>query len=144
VKTIDDLIAYIEHRFPAVVGLPASRCQTGDQYVVLGAEAPGQNIEGYEPGVIREGFARDLAFDEETAVMQALIAFDNYAAGKRGTVYWRHPHKAELGVSTEELVSLETLETRPRERSLYSVWLRLVISDKPVLYETIEQLPDAA
>lgn len=125
-KTLAELQAYIASRFPVVEGLPTALCQTGEPYVVLWF---GDGDVWSGPGVLPEGSRAVLAFDEETAVNCARAAFDSYADDKAGTLYLRKP------------ITLETANVpqwdgqRKRDWPLrYRVYLRLVISDKPVVF----------
>jgi hypothetical protein len=126
-KTVEELRAYIASRFPIVAGFACAFANTGEPYVVLGHETVDMPIG--LPGVVRDGYRCELAFDEETAVMSALIAFQAYAEGKRGTVYLRVP------------IKLESADIEGSAR--YVVYMRLLISDRPA-YETIEAMNERA
>jgi hypothetical protein len=139
VKTVQDLIASIEARYPCVPGLWAPVCQTGDAYVNLGepradCTMPSNRI----PGTCPDGTGRDLAFDVETALYQALICFENYAADwherhpeAKPTLYWRYERKMVLQ------------ETPGRRKRRCYVRCRLVLSDKPIIYADVGALSAA-
>lgn len=102
-----DLVAELESRYPCVQGLHRARCQTGEPYVVIGAEwrrlgeehrPKGEHI----PGTVRE-CVRSISYgDEDTACQQTLVAFNAYEAHWRTqpqpdvppVLYWRYdtPH----------------------------------------------------
>ncbi len=91
------LLAYCESRWP--VGTPTTRMLsvTGEKYTELGI-----------PWC--EGFAT-----AEQARLAAQAAFDKYAEGKSGTLYWRVPPEIAYGAKQKK----------------FAYYLRLLISDKP-------------
>ena len=126
-KTVAELIAYIEKSYPCVIGLPTNRCQTGDLYVVIGQQAVEEGPSSI-PGTVDETKASELAFDEETAVNSMRAAFDDYALDRAGTLYWRMtPY-------------LDKRQWHGKTRC--KVRMRLVISDKPAVYETVDAICD--
>ena len=118
-KTLADLVAYIEGRFPSVEGLPTNHCQTGDHYAIVGAPEENQRPPAI-PGTIDDGARRASALDEETAVNLARMAFDRYAEGRSGMLYWRTPPRLEW----------DRQDRRVSEARRCRVYLRLVISGK--------------
>lgn len=58
---------------------------TGEPYVVIGHQVTMPS----QPGVVDEGQEMELAFDEETAYLSALGAFELYAENRPGKLYWR-------------------------------------------------------
>lgn len=135
--TLDELIAYIESRFPAVEfdepkNRPWNRAPTGDQYVSIGFEADGplrpdphSKSDPATAGTLRESAARIPASSEQSAIDLARAAFDQYAKGRNGTLYWRHkPPLVE------------------RWSGQYKVYMRLVISDKPPLHPLLLKSKD--
>ena len=119
IKTLDDLQAYIEGRFPCVQGAPYAYCDTGDTYVIIGSLE-----EGEEFGV----WPCYKSYDTEGAALAAAkVGFDAYAAGKSGTLYWRYSPPLQMifcGIfSPDENNSVE---------QEYRVHMRLVISDRTV------------
>lgn len=111
------LLAYIESRFPCTEGFPTNVCQTDDHYVILGTP----DIGGC-PGIIKERQCRATFESETDAFLAAARAFDNYATGKSGILYWRTPPRIE------------------KMTKGYRVYLRLVITNNPVIYETMDDL----
>lgn len=100
---IDEMVAHVAANFACVDGIPTYRCQTGDQYVTLvigGVKHEGANMP---PG----------APSRAEAAAAWIAAFDDYAAGKSGKVYWR------------------TMPDVAPHDGAYQVYSRLVISDKP-------------
>lgn len=124
-NTLDELTAYIENLFPCVEGLPTPICQTGDSYVVIGEEAGDVGpriIAPMVPGVVREGRVRKWHSGVPRALIAATACFDLYAEGRFGTLYWRRP----------------AYWSRYGKRC--AVYLRLAISDKPIIYPDMETL----
>lgn len=118
-KTVAELEAYIEGRFAVGVPTEGRLAVTGEPYVVIGHES--SDAYPLIPGVVREGMAcDDFGFGEEEAVGAALSAFDAYAEGKTGTLYWRRPPV------------LDALPGRGLPLQ-YRVYMRCLISDKPVM-----------
>ena len=81
-KMVAELTAYIEGRFPigggpGSTGLYYNLAPTGEEYVVIGNQHPDEGI------------------DEETACRAARAAFDAYAEGRVGTLYWRKKPQLE-------------------------------------------------
>ena len=115
-NTVEDLVAYIEGRFPCVEGLPTARCQTGEAYVEVSRAGAGE----FDPYPFQATEAAALTFAKE--------AFDAYAAGKAGTLYWRR--RPQMEGSGRKV----------------RVYLRLVISDGPVVYPDVASFdrPDLA
>jgi hypothetical protein len=91
------LRAYCESRWP--VGQQSTRMHsiTGERHTELACRW-------------HDGFAT-----AEAAREAAQVAFDTYAEGKSGTLYWRVPPEIAFG---------------PKRRK-YAYYLRLLISDKP-------------
>lgn len=115
IQTIEDLQAYIEGRFPSVRGFPSARCPTDDLYVVLGT------FRATGAGILPEGMERIGFTTPKEALSEAKKAFDFYADGKTGTLYWRmQPRIDEF-------------------RGLHRVYLRLVITDNPVLWASLKE-----
>jgi hypothetical protein len=132
-KTVAELEAYINGRFAVGVPTDGRLAVTGEPYVVVGHE----NSEDYPliPGVVREGMScSDFGFSEEEAVGAALAAFDAYAEGKTGTLYWRTC--PQLNMQTHSHFDLaDDGAVRPRrgsrlKRPLFRVYMRLLISDE--------------
>lgn len=124
-NSLDELIAYIENRLPSVEGLWTNLCQTGDSYVVIGEDVgtDGPDIINPKiPGTVQSGRVRKSFPDEASALMGAKIHFDLYANGRNGILYWRSPPR----LSSDE--------------NRWFVYLRLVISDKSVIYPDLETL----
>jgi hypothetical protein len=113
---IEWLVKEIEARFPVGESTDCALSVTGEPYVVIGAQDHRDGLPQI-PGTIDEGKRRELAFDEETAVMSALKCFEDYARERIGTLFWR--------VKPE----LEWIE----DHSRCKVYLRLLISDKSVM-----------
>ena len=102
-RALAKLVDYFESRFP-----------TGDEYdpgrsdwtVRGGATAPTG-----EPYV--ELTAREWSKNRDNVIRDAMQAFDDYAKGKRGTIYWR-----------------KRPEIAQDERQGWRFYMRLLISDK--------------
>ena len=116
-KTVRELMERIEARYSVGHPTNCSRAVTGELYVVIGAQHPDEGLPS-TPGTRDEGKRGELAFDEETAVMQAAACFDLYAEGRGGKIYYRHPPQLEWNAAKD------------RHRRCV-VYLRCLISDKP-------------
>lgn len=80
-ETVDELLAYIEDRFPCVDGLETYACQTGEFYRSIAI--------GYIP-------TPDIDLDIG-AIAALKQSFDTYAADKVGTLYWRtRPYREQI------------------------------------------------
>jgi hypothetical protein len=104
----------IEAIYPVGPTTNGALAVTGEPYVVIGDQSDGRSEI---PGTVDEGAERDCAFDEETAYFAARAAFNTYAHGRSGILYWR---VAPI---------LEWNEARTRCR----ITMRCLISDKPRL-----------
>ena len=108
--TIKELAAYIESRFKCIDGLPLAYCQTGEPYVMLA-----------------DGSAA-ASHSKSEAIRNARLAFDDYAAGKQGTLYWRsRPTHLVADVPGQ------------RRNRIWYLPLRLVISERAVKFTTLEE-----
>lgn len=58
-------------------------CQTGDRYVTLGTP------KGGRPGIVEPGVLVQRFPTDQSACAAALAAFETYAEGKDGVLYWR-------------------------------------------------------
>lgn len=121
--TMAGLIAGIESTWRCVDGLPWSRAQTGERYVVIGDQA---DAPPAIPGTIDEGASRVLAYDEETAVVQAVRCLAHYAEDRSGILYWRVRPRLESWYGADE--------PGRRRRRWFKVYMRLLISDKPAAW----------
>ena len=104
---------------------------TGEYYVSIGSQHPDEDMPQI-PGTIDEGKRAELGFDEETACMQALACFQLYADDHRGVLYWRQEPILDCAQDTFKMVDgkIKTIKfNAPR----YKVYIRLLLSDKPVL-----------
>lgn len=89
--------------FPAKIGTPLRHAATGEAYVEIASGIPG-----------REDGKQLRWYPTATAAVDAFHAtFDQYAAGKRGTIHWRE------------------VPTLIEHRGQYCVVSRLVITDAP-------------
>lgn len=143
-QTIDDLLSYIDGRFSCVEGLPTAICQSGDPYVVVGWQIDGLATI---PGTINAGARRLIFPTRQLAILGAKCAFDRYADGRRGTVYWRSGPRIETATTASYDQSGLTKYASPsvgadgeywaafQEPSI--VYMRLVISERPVIYQTL-------
>lgn len=107
-NSVEDLVAYIESRFPCVEGLSTHVCQTGDPYVVV------------SKGGMSDFVPHPSYGSEDEAIADAKRFFYAYAVDKSGTLYWRKSPRIE------------------RAGRKVRVYLRLVITDKPVIYPNLE------
>lgn len=114
--TVEQLTSFIESRFPVGESTRSYLSVTGEPYVVVGHQP--DHIPTI-PGVVDEGFPREVAFDEETACMSARSAFEAYAEGRRGVLYWRTKPSFEWDPS------------KKKRGQCCLVYMRLLISDKP-------------
>jgi hypothetical protein len=114
---VTELRECIEARFPVGQPTSAARAVTGESYVVVGRQWP---KTPKVHGIVEEGESRELALDEETACYQALSAFEDYAEGKAGTLYWRHPPDL-------------CWENEAEKSGRCFIVMRCLISDKPQL-----------
>lgn len=122
--TLVDVRGEIERRFAAhpEVG-NYNQSPTGEPYVVIGHQSRGCPEVA---GTIEEGAVGENVVDEEFAYLDAMSAFNEYADGRCGTLYWRvHPR-------------LEWNEAHNRCR----IYSRLLISDKPQIQSA--QIPPRA
>ena len=132
-KTLAELTAYIEGRFPVgeemgSTGLPPYLAPTGEPYVEVGHQSVGvPKILG----TVDEGAGCEWAFDEETACWSARSAFDAYAEDRIGKLYWRV--RPELGRRIQWHGEKETMYPPPN----WGIYMRLLISDKPLSYSKI-------
>lgn len=113
-KTVADLQAYCESRFP--VGEPTTWALsvTGEEYVVIGEEeGPADDL--WLPGIVKEGKKQSLGFSPEDALWSALACFAAYAEDKNGVLYWRWAPELELDLASNR----------------WRVYMRCLISDKP-------------
>lgn len=107
---LTDLIAEIESLYPWVEGLPTNVCQTGEPYLVFRACGI-ERREGYQ-------CSKPFRGTEEEAVAGLRRHVLNYAKRHKGTLYWRSvPETQDRGARA-----------------------RLVMTDKPMIYPTIEAL----
>lgn len=128
--SVDGITKEIERQFECVDGLRGPVCQTGDSYVVIGSQHPGLPTI---PGTIDEGAVREHAFDEETAASMALASFQAYHAwwsevqsdGEKPILYWR--------------IKPELNGFKVNGKFKCSIYLRLALSDKPVIYRTLNE-----
>lgn len=119
-KTVAELIALIEQRHPVGESTTIWLSVTGEPYVVIGSQHPGDGLPTI-PGTIDEGRRGEYAADEETALWQARAAFEQYAEGRLGTLYWRsRPTETESWFDAHG-------------SKYHGVYLRMLISDKPVM-----------
>ncbi len=93
-------------------------CQTGDSYVTLGTPRGGR------PGIVEPGALAERFLTEQMACGAALAAFDVYAEGKDGTLYWRAPATMDKGDHG------------------FRVRLRMVISDSPERWASVSDFID--
>lgn len=125
--TLEEAVALIEARWPVKAGLPTNICQTGEPYdcVVIG---------GIKPEDRRYPL---LATSADVAVEAWLQSFNEYAAGKRGTLYWRCRPEIECtrfraaGVGPRTRKSIKDILTI----DLYRIHCRLIITEEPELSE---------
>ena len=87
-KTVAELIERIESKYPVGHPTNCSRSVTGEPYVVIGSQSPDEPLPSIL-GTVDEGRRRELAFDEETAVLQTLACFQAYCEDRGGTLYYR-------------------------------------------------------
>lgn len=106
---LDAYIAEIEGRFQCIDGEPSAVAPSGDIYQSIG------HCSGHRAlsGIVPQGFQRILATTEDEAVAQFRSAFEHYAAGRIGTLYWRMRPAIEWDNQHEQC----------------TVYCRLVISD---------------
>lgn len=119
---IDDLKAYIESRFPVYAGKikASSRAPTGEYFANIGFEQPKPgDVLGDFTGVIREGRHGTKYPCQDDALRGARVAFDDYAEGKTGQLFWRQVPYLE----------------RDMDHQTYWVWMRLLISGAPIMDE---------
>jgi hypothetical protein len=144
-KTIEDLVAAIEARYPCVDGIYHARCQTGDEYVIIGdpkrdakADVPLYADKNPPPGTCPYG-AQELSPDLETALWRALACFNLYAdwwhrehPGENPKLYWRYD-------APRAFLQEHTKRGR-RGAKTYRCYIRmrLALSAKPVLAEQPE------
>lgn len=109
--TVAEMIEFIENLVPVWPEIgDCSTAATGEPYITFTIG-----------GVLAEGESTPLlATSESAACKWFLDSFLRYALDKRGTLYWR------------EKPNLQVQKTVPLS-SLYGIWARLLISDKPVL-----------
>ena len=114
--SLDELVSYIESRFP--VGEPTSSmlAVTGEEYVeICGRPVIGAGSEGYLCATFSS---------KRSAIEAAVLDFEKYAADKAGgTIYWRT--KPELD---EYKGRAKRLKQYP-----WRYYMRLLISSKPPL-----------
>jgi hypothetical protein len=114
--TLDEAIATID--IPQVEGLSTSYSQTGEHYVAI---VPG--------GIKPEGKSSPfLCMSEGEAVKHWLSAFNDYAKGKTGILYWR-----ERPILDTERLFQASDTNHEWPYTVYLIWSRLLISDNPVL-----------
>lgn len=94
-------------------------CQTGDRYVELGG------LQDGPPGIIEPGALAAWFPTEQAACAAALRAFEAYAAGRAGVLYWRRRPWIE------------------RTARGCTVRMRLAISDSQPMWDTLNQFIDA-
>ena len=110
--TVEQLTEFIESRFPVGESTRSYLSVTGEPYVCIGNSVAIPATRG----VVDEGEAQELGFDEETACMAARSAFEMYAEDHHGTLYWRIRPQ---------------LEWEDGQHRRCVVYMRLLISDKP-------------
>ena len=118
-KTVAELIKYIER--DRIVG-PSSFewfAANGEPYVVVGSQYPGKPKI---PGTVDEGKCHVTAPDEETAVTQALACFQIYAEKRGKYLFWRFSEKCALEWNS---------------RGCF-VYLRCLVSKKPAAVEFLQ------
>jgi len=93
-------------------------CQTGDRYVTLGTP------KGGRPGIVEPGEMSERYPTEPAACAAALLAFDAYAEGRDGVLYWRSRPAMDIAAIG------------------FRVKLRLVISDAPERWATVSDFID--
>ena len=113
--TLSDALNTIDRK--QVDGLAMVRSQTGEEYTVI--VSGGSKPECRRPPV--------LCLTEELAVKFWLDAFNEFARDKCGTVYWRTRPQLDSWQIKQVGLPDEFVET------VYVVYSRLLISDKPVL-----------
>lgn len=111
---LDELVAYIESRHRCIEGLPTFRCQTGEPYVLVGI--PTQPDASQPAGTIAPIGRGRWSASAPAALLTARTAYNQYAHGRRGTLYWRT--KPQM---------------RMRLNRLWCVYMRLLISEAPAI-----------
>lgn len=120
VKELQEMVERCFHVGPSTDG-PLS--VTGEKYVEIGLQQTGV-VPPSQPGVLEtlclppvlyNKMKTAVAWDESTACELAWLAFKLYAKGKSGVLYWRMPPQMEKD-----------------DAGLLQVYMRLLVSDKPV------------
>lgn len=108
----------LEQQFPSVRGLPCAYAQTGDEYVEIGAK----------------GFCST----EENAVLCWEAAIREFAEGRTGKIYWRiEPEMKEMTLYEDASWFIDGASPNYQPVTVFSVYSRLMISDKPEIFETL-------
>lgn len=130
--TLADAVADIERRFTVVEGLPCATSQTGEPYVEYG------------PGGIREQGIINYAHlhtTEEGAIRALCGVVTHFAsfAPDGAALYWRIRPEVEKNVLYKDE---SLLMARPHFTPVpvFTVYARLLISDRPVIYPTLDAL----
>ena len=108
----DRLTKEIESSFR--VGKPTnnSRSVTGEPYIIIGHQTEGRAAF---PGTVDECMPRQISLDVENAYWTARAAFQLYAKGRDGVLYWRMKPQME------------------HYDNFCFIYMRCLISDKPVV-----------
>lgn len=130
--------AIIEQGRKVVTGLAMATSQTDEPYEIFSMAGP-----------VTEGEFFHFASAESIAVSAWLSAMQDYLRDRPGTLYWRIEPEIERfdqHIYCADHFNLELKINDPRGYIAVPVWrvyCRLLVSDKPVLYETQEDYDKA-
>lgn len=120
-STIKELTDAIEGRFPVGPSTTSRLSVTGEEYVTIGSQYDKEMMGA--PGTVDECESQDIAFDEQTACMQAYICFGDYAEERNGILYWRIKPQLDWNNDNSRCVA----------------YMRCLISGKPVIPSIIKE-----
>lgn len=108
----------LQRRFMCVVGFPMAISQTGEEYVSVTHD--GERTLNLEPDLVI--LRPEGCFHGEEAFARLAMAIAVYCEGRAGTLYWRvRPEITQHG------------------NGRWDAYARLLISDKPILWRSIEE-----
>jgi len=127
--TLEEAVADLERGRMVVEGKPSALSQTGEPYIAL---VSGHSTDGHE------GAMHDIVcLSRETAIRVWHLKAIAYANNHSGTLYWRSKPKVEcdkrVWVKRIPKEILGTEEDAYEDHMVWSVYSRLLISDKPVI-----------